>query len=993
MSTRPPPPLSNRPLLLLPTRPQPSLPTRSPPSLPTRPPPPRPTRPQPSLPTRPLPSLPTRPPPRKTTSPATTISSLLTLRPPLQATQSPTRVPAVTWFPPPQVFTFISNASSVSSAQGLVTWFPPYTKLSPANSSTIAATSETGLFSTASSSLAIPPVLTKVISSPVLKHQVRTPTSAATSLSGSPRPSIITWWPNYEPITVKRISTSPSSGDLLVTFTPKPHFTVQKNTILSPPMSSSNVSSLKPSAVLLVNNYPSRVPTLWNNPPQDTTKFPPVRLSEGPEGEIPTSASLTLFHDNIQGETQETNKPIRLQSPLTRPSPRPTPPVTLTIPPANSQAFQMILKDMREEEREVMAEEPSAAPQLTQWPNTNRRPSVGLLTGGMVVKENMPSFVKQEVSVRPEKQNVVSLFSDISSLSWPMSTTTAPTSIAATSTTSATTETDLAANFASTSPYSTSARTTTTPPSITYSYTSSSRITHLLSVSPKPSSLGYNHTPVSKSPSASSPGIPEADHQNSTHHIHTPSANQEGNVFHDFEYNIYEDDLSEYYTAYGTMGDEKIHNLTGVVPTSQNVGVSQPQFLNLQVLTWPYTVAPTPKPSLSLQTPSPTPFSKLDEDNFNIMTETNLYLQDLTVLPQHSLPQKTTLVPRPPWSNLFYSLFYTPQSGFLQSFALTSSPFHFDSTNGFDGDHTLQSDQLSGGGVDSGYTEYHNTMEAHSLPPPPSRPNLEKYLTHNSSATNSAQHLQQPAPLGITNTEGLPVLFQDPPKGTPPYLMDHQGIKGAEALLSIASHQYTCNSPTSDLIMQSFGFLDVHHLIEALPLTPANSPPSTRRPPTIYTPAFTSGGFLGRPESQGHKGMLPAPYMNTFPLPNPLRPAHSSYLGQNTDKATATPHLFHGISSIIEKDFNTPSYSLTVVSSNPIPLPASTPVPYHSLSASESAAPNKSEVSSSNGHTADGNKTGQDNNNDDNSDDNNNNNNNNNNNSNNNNNFYYYYHY
>ncbi|XP_063850702.1 mucin-2-like isoform X2 [Scylla paramamosain] len=524
-SARPPPPSTRLPP---PPRPRPSPIRPSPP--PTRLPPPTPPprqRPPPTTPPLPPTRLPPPPPPARplppTTTPPAVASTLPPIRPASQATQSPALVPAVTWFPLPQVFTLPSTTPPVSYAQGIVTWFPPYTKLSQANSSHTAATSEPGSFSVASSFPSTPPapVSLKLSQPPGSKYQVR-----PHARPGSLRPSIITWRPSYEPIIVKQPSTTAHSGDLLVTFTPRPHGAVQEDTTLSPATSSSKLPPLKSSAASLVNNYPFRIKTQWNAFSHGSTPRPPIRLTETPEAATPTPASLAVLHASAQTEMQNTKKEGP-QTQITQPSSHPLP-GAVTIPPGDSQVLQQVLKDMTGEEETVMVKKTSSSPQMTQRPSVSSRPPAGFLAGGFVVKRNVSGVTNQGVEVRPEKQGAVNSFSGISSLSRPTSTPVATTTT--TTTTNATAQTSPAVNPDLTFQSSTSATTATNSlPSTPYWYASPSGATHPLAPSTKLPPLHHTHTPVFASPGAPHPGIPAGGYQSMPHHhLHAPPTAQEG---------------------------------------------------------------------------------------------------------------------------------------------------------------------------------------------------------------------------------------------------------------------------------------------------------------------------------------------------------------------------------------------------------------------------------------------------------------------------------
>ncbi|KAK3858750.1 hypothetical protein Pcinc_035084 [Petrolisthes cinctipes] len=70
------------------------------------------------------------------------------------------------------------------------------------------------------------------------------------------------------------------------------------------------------------------------------------------------------------------------------------------------------------------------------------------------------------------------------------------------------------------------------------------------------------------------------------------------------DYNLYETDLSEYYALYGNYGDDYYYDYVNVHP-HENATTFPTNFTDLEVITWPYTIFPTHKPtSPSTEEPS-----------------------------------------------------------------------------------------------------------------------------------------------------------------------------------------------------------------------------------------------------------------------------------------------------------------------------------------------------------------------------------------------------
>ncbi|KAK4295309.1 hypothetical protein Pmani_032121 [Petrolisthes manimaculis] len=62
------------------------------------------------------------------------------------------------------------------------------------------------------------------------------------------------------------------------------------------------------------------------------------------------------------------------------------------------------------------------------------------------------------------------------------------------------------------------------------------------------------------------------------------------------DYNLYETDLSEYYALYGNYGDDYYYDYVNVHP-HENATTFPTNFTDLEVITWPYTIFPTHKPT------------------------------------------------------------------------------------------------------------------------------------------------------------------------------------------------------------------------------------------------------------------------------------------------------------------------------------------------------------------------------------------------------------
>ncbi|XP_069165824.1 uncharacterized protein [Procambarus clarkii] len=365
---------------------------------------------------------------------------------------------------------------------------------------------------------------------------------------------------------------------------------------------------------------------------------------------------------------------------------------------------------------------------------------------------------------------------------------------------------------------------------------------------------------------------------------------QEGSAGPDFEYDFYEDDLSEYYAAYGNVWDEHEEKIEGDRP--HVLGPLPHEFPGLTTLTWPYTAALSSKPThTQLNTPWMPGFNnnnlvpQIYIDDYGISPQTT-DLEDsqesaisfypistsLVTLPSLSEPPEPHTLPSTDNSLTFEEYnYYSMHDNYSQS--LNKDYYGHQTLSNYD-DVTNQGEELTLGGVEEltlgGVEEYtlgvveallqlvlgpEATLGHH----PPASP-----LVH-TPTSDSMPHLLFNTKLGNVD------VTQSDLNLNPIWRPHYKGPHVSQSQLEKIEVQLQNN--VNNLDVRKTGFLEGN-------MVSASTPAATvsRQPPALYISPVNDGGVLGHPKPQSQGAKLPESHFNTFDFLNPLRPEQSSYV-------------------------------------------------------------------------------------------------------------------